>query len=113
MSKGALNIFSLVINFLTLDLEPKHIIIGLFETRGTIGKNLANKLQALLEKYKFTNKIICYVKDEGENLSIMINDLKQIVSCEKLGILAPFEGVFLDMPFLKLFNLPLLMKRQV
>jgi hypothetical protein len=42
MSKGALNIFSLVINFLTLDWEPKHIIIGLFETRGTTGINLTN-----------------------------------------------------------------------
>jgi hypothetical protein len=42
MSKGALNIFSLVINFLTLDWEPKHVIIGLFKARGTIGINLAN-----------------------------------------------------------------------
>jgi hypothetical protein len=33
------------------------------------------------------------VKDEGKNLSTMINALKQIVSCENLGILAPFEGV--------------------
>jgi hypothetical protein len=37
--------------------------------------------------------VICYVKDESENLSTMINALKQIVSYEKLGILAPFEGV--------------------
>jgi hypothetical protein len=33
------------------------------------------------------------VKDENENLSTMINVLKHIVSCEKLGILASFEGV--------------------
>jgi hypothetical protein len=33
------------------------------------------------------------VKDESENLSTMINVFKKIVSCEKLGILAPFEGV--------------------
>jgi hypothetical protein len=33
------------------------------------------------------------VKNEGPNPSIMTNVLKQIVSCERLGILAPFEGV--------------------
>jgi hypothetical protein len=42
MSKGALNTFSLVIHFLTLDWEPKHVIIGLFEARGTTGIILAN-----------------------------------------------------------------------
>ncbi len=50
-------------------------------------------MQVLFEEYKFINKIICCVKDEGKNLSTMINALKQIVSCENLGILAPFEGV--------------------
>jgi hypothetical protein len=33
------------------------------------------------------------VKDEEIFLSIMTNVLKQIVNYEKLGILAPFEGV--------------------
>jgi hypothetical protein len=33
------------------------------------------------------------VKNEGKKLSTMTNVLKQIVSYEKLGILAPFEGV--------------------
>jgi hypothetical protein len=33
------------------------------------------------------------VKDEGKNLSTMTNVFKQIVNYEKLGILAPFEGV--------------------
>jgi hypothetical protein len=32
------------------------------------------------------------VKDEGTNLSTMTNVLKQIVSYERLGILAPCEG---------------------
>jgi hypothetical protein len=33
------------------------------------------------------------VKDEGTNLFTMTNVFKQIVICEKLGILAAFEGV--------------------
>jgi hypothetical protein len=55
--------------------------------------NLANQLQVFFEEYKLINKIIYYVKDEGTNLSIMTNVFKQILICEKMGILAPFEGV--------------------
>jgi hypothetical protein len=33
------------------------------------------------------------VKDEGTNLSTMTNVLTQIVTCEELGIQAPFESV--------------------
>jgi hypothetical protein len=59
MSKGALDTFALVINFVTLDLEPKHVTIGLFEAKGTTGINLGSQLQVLFEKYTLANKIIC------------------------------------------------------
>jgi hypothetical protein len=61
MSKGALDIFALVINFLTLDWEPKHVTIGLFEAKDITRINLVNQLEALFEEYKLTNKIICYI----------------------------------------------------
>jgi len=57
----------------------------------------------LFEKYKFINKSICYVKDDNKNLSTMINALKQFVSCEKLGILAPFESVCFGHALFKAF----------
>jgi hypothetical protein len=82
-----------MINFLTLDWEPKHVTIGLLKAKGITKTNLANQLQALFEEYRLTNKITCYVKDKGTNLFIMTNVLKQIVSYERLGILAPFESV--------------------
>jgi len=50
-------------------------------------------LQALFEKYRLINKIICYVKNKGTNLFTMTIFLKQIVNYQRLGILAPFEGV--------------------
>jgi hypothetical protein len=59
-------------------------------------------LQALFKKYKLTNKIICYMKDEGTNMFTMTNALKQIVNCEKLGILAPFESVWFWHAFSKI-----------
>jgi hypothetical protein len=40
MNKGQLDIFALVINFLTLDWESKCVTIGLFEENNTIGINL-------------------------------------------------------------------------
>jgi hypothetical protein len=61
-NKSAVDIFALVINFLTLDWEPKYATIGLFEAKGIIRMNLVNQLQALFEEYKLIIKIICHVK---------------------------------------------------
>jgi hypothetical protein len=93
MNEGALDTFALVINFLTLNWETKHVTIGLFKAKDIIGINLASQLQVLFEKYNLINKMICCVKDEGTNLSTMTSVLKQIVNYERLGILAPCEGV--------------------
>jgi hypothetical protein len=48
MNKGALDIFVLVISFLTLDWEPKHVTIGLFKTKGIIEINLVNNYKLYL-----------------------------------------------------------------
>jgi hypothetical protein len=93
MNKGALDIFTLVIKFLTSYSKLKHVTIGLFEANGITIINFGGQLQTLFEEYKLTNKIIFYVKNESTNMFIMTNLLKQIVSCEKLEILAPFERV--------------------
>jgi hypothetical protein len=42
MSKGAFDTFALVIIFLTLDWESKHVTLGLFEAKGTTRVNIAN-----------------------------------------------------------------------
>jgi hypothetical protein len=76
MNKGALDNFTLVINFLTLNWEPKHVTIGLFEAKGITRINLVNQLQVLFEEYKLINKFFCYVKNEGPNLFIMTNAFK-------------------------------------
>jgi hypothetical protein len=48
------------------------------------------------EQYKLINKITYYMKDEGKRLPTIITILKLNVSCEDLGIHAPFEGVCFD-----------------
>jgi hypothetical protein len=51
MSKGAYDVFALVINFLNNDWQPKHVTIGLFEMTKIIDQALARSLTKLLNKY--------------------------------------------------------------
>jgi hypothetical protein len=85
MSKGAYDVFTLVINFLSNDWQPKHVTIGLFETTKTIGQVLAKSLIELLDKCGLRKKIIIYVKDEGSNLNAMIGAWKSVANYECFG----------------------------
>jgi hypothetical protein len=51
MSRGASDIFILVINFLGKVWLPKHITIGLFKAMDIYGQTLAKDFIELLEKY--------------------------------------------------------------
>jgi len=90
MSKGAYDVFTLVVNFLGEDWMPKHIIINSFEAFETLGQTLARSLQNLLKQYGLTKKIFTYVKDEGANLNTMTTTLKSIISCETLCVMESF-----------------------
>ncbi len=93
MSKGAYDVFALVINFWGNDWQSKHVIISLFEATKTIGQTLARTLTKLLDKYGLRKKIIAYVKNEGSNLHVMIIPLKAIVNYEYLGLEKSFQGI--------------------
>jgi hypothetical protein len=80
MSKGAHDVFVLVIIFLGFDYKPKHVTFGLFEATETIRQALAKSFIELLDAYGLKNKIIAYVKDEGSNLNTLTNTLKFVVN---------------------------------
>jgi hypothetical protein len=63
MLKVGHDIFALVIIFLGVYWQPKHIALGLFEPRNTSEKTLAKNLIELLDNYALKRKIIAYVKD--------------------------------------------------
>jgi len=86
MSKGAHDVFVLVINFWGSNWNPKHVTLGLFEIVATTGQTLARNLIKLLDAYGLRNKIITYVKDEGSNLNTLTNALKFVVKYESLGL---------------------------
>jgi hypothetical protein len=79
--KGTHDLFPLVINFWKVDYQLEHIVIGLFETTGTIGQALARNFIQLLDQ-----KNLAYVKYEGSNLNIMTIIQKSVVSCENVGL---------------------------
>jgi hypothetical protein len=64
MSKGAHDVFIVVVNFLSSKCKAKHIIIGLFIVSNTSGATMAPRLQQLLDKFFLTQKMFAYVKDE-------------------------------------------------
>ncbi len=86
MSKGAHDVFALMINFLNNDWQPKHVIIGLFEAIETTSQALVRSLIELLDKYGLKKKIIAYVKDEGSNFNAMTTALKDVINCESFSL---------------------------
>jgi hypothetical protein len=59
ISKGAHDIFALLINFLGSYWQPKQVTIGLFETIGSSGQNLTTNLKKLLDQYGLRKNYIC------------------------------------------------------
>jgi hypothetical protein len=57
-----------------------------------MGMGLARQLEAMLENFGFTSKVLCYVKDEVTNLASMTATLKSVISCEALNLFQPFDG---------------------
>ncbi len=62
MSNGEHDIFALVINFLKVDWQPKHITIGLFETSEITKQVLVRNLITLCDEYGLKKMIVAYVK---------------------------------------------------
>jgi hypothetical protein len=92
MSKEAYDVFTLGINFLSNDSQPKHVTIGLFEATKTTSQTLAKNLIKLLDKHGLRKKIIVYVKDEGSNLNAMTIALKVVMNNEFFGLEKSFQG---------------------
>ncbi len=102
MSKGAHDIFALVMNFLgATNWHPKHVTLGLFEVIDNHNKTLAKTLIELLEKYNLSKKIIVYVKDERFNLNIMTFAWKIVISWDSLGLEESYQGICFGHAFSK------------
>jgi len=101
MSKGAYDIFALVINFLDGNWKLKRVTIGLFEAIETTNQALAMNLKELVDSHNLRKKIIVYVKDEGANLNAMTMVFKTIINCDILGVEESFNGTCFGHAFSK------------
>ncbi len=88
-----------MINFLMVNWQPKHIMIGLFEIINSYGQSLAKNLTKLLEKYDFKKNM----NGEKYNLNNIISILESIVSGNILGLEEIFQSTCFDYAFLKTY----------
>jgi hypothetical protein len=65
MSNGEHDIFVLMINFLKLHWQPKHITIGLFETSDITRQVLVRNLITLCDEYGSRKKIVAFFFNGG------------------------------------------------
>ncbi len=104
MSKGAYDVFALVINFLDENWQPKKVKIGFSEVIEKIGQVLARNQRELSNSYGLSKKIIVYVKDEGVDLNSMTPTFKYVVNCEVLGLEESFNGTCFGHAFSKTYQ---------
>jgi hypothetical protein len=93
MSKGDVDTFALVINYLNESWMPQHVTIGLFEVHEIIGLSMANQLRSLLEKYDLMHCMIAFVKDESNSLMSMAITLRSVVDYCPLKLQWVYEGM--------------------
>ncbi len=63
--------------------------------------NCRNYWKDVAKKKKYRQKILAFVKDEGSNLQTYASALTSIISCNNLGLLEPFDGIFFRHALLK------------
>ncbi len=90
MSKFGHNTFALVINFINLQWVLYNVTLGLVETINTIGIAMATQVKDLLSSYDLPDKLIAYVKYEGDNLSTLAWALTLMVKYVSLAFTIPW-----------------------
>jgi hypothetical protein len=93
-SRGGVDTFVFIVHFLNDKWEPCDVTIAFFEILDTSRNAITLQVNDVLAKHGFNACILAYFKDEGSNLSIMTSTLASVVSCEILGLLAPFVGSY-------------------
>jgi len=66
MLRMGFDTFALVVNFLSREWVPCHVVIGLFKAPNTSGTTLAKIIKPLLAKFELMNKVITMLKERQE-----------------------------------------------
>jgi hypothetical protein len=69
---------------------PCHVIVGLFEPIDTSRVVMIAHVKDILSSYNLLDKLITYVKGEGDNLCTFTQAFTSIVNCGPLGLIVPW-----------------------
>jgi hypothetical protein len=92
MSRGGIATFVLIVHLLNDKWEPCYVIVEFFEIADRFGNAMVIQVNDVFAKHGLSTHILAYVKNERSNLATMTFALTFVVSCEVLGLLAPFVG---------------------
>jgi len=94
MTCGDVDIFILVINFVSDIWVPMHVTLGLFEMNEIIGQSKVYTTPILLEKIGLLHQVIDFVKNESINFATMATTLHFIIDYELLKSLKVYESTW-------------------
>ncbi len=86
MSRGSINTFALIMNYLSKNWESMNVNVGMFEVNETTDSCMASQLQSLFEKFGLIHRVLAFVKYEGSNLASMATTWHSIINCELLNL---------------------------
>jgi hypothetical protein len=72
---------------------PQHITISLFEMPNTFGVIFSKIVKPLLVQFQLANKVLIYVKDEGNNLNTFENVFSTTVRCKFFKLEKSFANI--------------------
>jgi hypothetical protein len=67
--------------------------VGLFEAIDTSRVVMVAHVNDTLSLYNLLDKLITYVKGEGDNLCTLTQALTSVVNCGLLGLIVPWKGL--------------------
>ncbi len=88
ISKGGMDTFALVTNYMNDFWTTMQATIGLFKVHENTTISMVRHLCTLLGKYDLMCYVIGFVKDEGNNLMFIVTSLHSIIDHHRLN----FDG---------------------
>jgi hypothetical protein len=99
MSRKTEDVLALEAHFITIDWEWKHVHLGLINCdKGTTGVQIAKQLSPILVKFGISDRVFCYIKDQGSDLhttaQVLSNGIQgcTVVQCKLFSRKSPFSS---------------------
>jgi hypothetical protein len=92
MSTTSFDTFAMVTNFVDNNWVPQHITISLFKMPNTFGVIFSKIVKLFLVQFQLADKVLVYIKDEGNNLNTFENVFSTTIRCKLLELKKSFAN---------------------